>query len=71
MLFDIPIDELQKKLRFLDITVLHTPLGRRAIPLLGFLYVFHIPIDELMTKPRFLATAVLHPPLGQAGYPLA
>ena len=44
------------------------PQGRRAIPLLGFLYVFHIPIDELPNKLRFLAITVLHTPLGQAGY---
>ena len=60
--FLIPIDELTKKLRFLAIAVLHTPLGQAGYPLAGFLYVFLIPIDELMKKLRFLHIPVLHPP---------
>ena len=47
------------------------PSGRRAIPLLGFLYVFHIPIHEVTNKLGFFVITVLHPPLGQASYLLA
>ena len=68
--FQIPIDELTKKLRFLAIAALHRPLGQASYPLARILIFFQIPIDEL-TKKKFLAITVLHSPLGQASYPLA
>ena len=58
--FCILISELKKKYVCCHHRLIRP--GKRAIHLLGFLFVFPIPIDELMTKLWFLATAVLHPP---------
>ena len=70
--FQILIDELTKKLRFLAIATLQHPLRQASYPLARIpICFFHIPIDELSNKLRFLAIIVLHTPLGQAGYPLA
>ena len=72
--FHIPIDELENKLGFLAIAVLHSPLGQLAITLLGFQYVFDIPIDELQGKKKktygFLPLPSYTPP-GAGGLSLA
>ena len=53
--FHIPINEIMKKLRFLAMTVLHTPLGQAGDLLLEFLCAFCILINGLLNIIRFLA----------------